>query len=65
MSAAELPRLIDYERAAEILGVPTKLLQKWVSRRAVPHVRLAARSVRFDEAELARWIEQRRVEAGR
>jgi excisionase family DNA binding protein len=61
VSAAELPKLVGYERAAELLDVPIKLLQKWTSQKRVPHVRLGPRIVKFDEAELARWIEDRRI----
>ena len=53
--------LLNYEEAAEFLGVQRGTLYAWVSLRRVPHVRFSARCVRFDAAELRAWVEARRV----
>lgn len=66
MSGLELtlaPRLVDYATAARYLGVPIGTLRSMVSRGQVPHVRLSARVVRFELADLDALIETRRVPA--
>jgi len=55
--------LLNYEEAAEFLGVQRGTLYSWVSLRRVPHVRFSGRCVRFDKAELGVWVEARRVSA--
>jgi excisionase family DNA binding protein len=57
-------RLLDYPSAAAYLGVPIGTLRSMVSRKQVPHIRLTARVVRFDLAELDAMIEARRVTIG-
>jgi excisionase family DNA binding protein len=63
---AELPtrRLLSYPEAAAYLGVPVGTLRSMVSRRQVAHVRLSARVVKFDLADLDAMIAARRVPAG-
>ena len=53
--------LLTYDEAAEFLGVRRGTLYAWVSQRRIPHLRLSARSVRFDKQELTAWVEARRV----
>ncbi|MDP2342263.1 MAG: helix-turn-helix domain-containing protein [Deltaproteobacteria bacterium] len=52
---------LTYEQAAEYLGVALPTLYSLVCRKAVPHVRLSARMVRFDVDDLDRWLDSRRV----
>lgn len=56
--------LLDYEQAAAFLGVRRGTLYSWVSTKRIPHLRLSGRLVRFDRAELQRWLDQRRVAVG-
>jgi len=56
--------LLDYNEAAELLGVRRGTLYAWVSLRRVPHIRFSARCVRFDKAELQVWVEGQRVKPG-
>lgn len=49
--------LLSYTQAAAKLAVPVGTLRAMVSRKRVPHIRLGPRVVKFDEAELDRWIE--------
>ena len=56
--------LLDYTEAAELLGVQRGTLYAWVSQRRVPHVRFSPRCVRFDKAELQRWVEGQRAKPG-
>jgi excisionase family DNA binding protein len=52
-------RLLDARAAAELLGVPATWLLAQARRDAVPHVRLG-KYVRFQAADLERWIETRK-----
>lgn len=53
--------LMNYPAAARVLGIPLGTLYCWVSRKAIPHVRLGPRLVRFDEEELRNWLNSKRV----
>lgn len=54
---------VDYIGAAAFIGVPIGTVRAWVARRQIPHLRLGPRLVRFDLADLRRWLDERRVEA--
>jgi excisionase family DNA binding protein len=60
-----MQKLLDYERAAELLGIPRGTLASMVHRRQVPHLRMGPRLVRFDQDELTAWANERRVEVAR
>ena len=65
MSPPTMARLlIGYPEAAAYLGVAVGTLRSMVSRRQIAHVRLSARVVRFDLADLDAMIAQRRVAVG-
>jgi excisionase family DNA binding protein len=55
--------VLTYEEAARLLRVSERTLERWVSERAVPFVRLPVRGrwsgVRFLRSELLRWLEKR------
>jgi excisionase family DNA binding protein len=48
-------KLIDAKAASRILGVRLPRLYELVRLRAVPHVRLGRRQIRFDPERLAEW----------
>ena len=48
-------RLLDARQAGDLLGVPGSWLLTQARRGQVPHVRLG-KYVRFDPADLERWI---------
>lgn len=48
-------RLVDAKAASEILGVRLARLYELVRLKAVPHVRLGQRQIRFDPERLAEW----------
>ena len=52
---------VDYIGAAAFIGVPIGTVRAWVARRQIPHLRLGPRLVRFDLADLRRWLDERRV----
>ncbi len=53
-------KMLDYAGAAAIVAVPVGTLYAWVHEDRIPYVRLGPRTVRFDEADLAAWLEERR-----
>lgn len=55
------PELLTYTQAAEFLGLIVGALYAKVHRKEIPRVRLGTRLVRFDKAELIRWVESGRV----
>ncbi len=55
-------KLLTYKQAAAFLNVELGTLYAWVHHKRVPFIRLSPRTVRFDEAELERWIGSRRQE---
>ena len=57
-----MERILTYAQAADLLAVPVGTLYAWVHLRRIPHIRISKRLVRFQRAELERWIEARRVE---
>ena len=57
-------RMLDYAGASEITGLCRGTLASLVHRRAVPHVRIGPRLVRFDRGELEAWLDARRVPLG-
>ena len=61
-NGVELPVLVGVETLAERLGVEVRFVRRLVAERRVPFVKVG-RYVRFDIAELAKWIDEQRVEA--
>jgi excisionase family DNA binding protein len=55
----EFPELIDIETLALLLGVGERYVRRMVSERRVPTVKVG-HLVRFDLAEISKWIEERR-----
>ncbi len=59
---AEEKRLLNYEEAAEYLGIKLNTLRNLVCRRAVPFVKIGTRTY-FTKPKLDAWIEEKSVEA--
>lgn len=59
-----MTRLLDIAAAAEHLNVTERWMRRAVAERRIPFVKVG-RFVRFDVCDLDRWIESRRVPAGR
>ena len=53
------PELIDIARLADLLGVGERYVRRMVAEGRVPTVKVG-RLVRFDLAEIRRWIEEQR-----
>ena len=59
----EASQMLTYRQAATFLGVPVGTLYAWVHTRAIPHVRLGPRLVRFSRSNLLAWVDARAVAA--
>jgi hypothetical protein len=56
--------LCNEAQAAAFLRVSPRALQKWrVTGRGPQYLRLSSRCIRYSEAELVRWIEERACRA--
>ncbi|GMU78731.1 MAG: hypothetical protein AMXMBFR46_15250 [Acidimicrobiia bacterium] len=55
-------RLLDVDAAAQYLSVTPRFIRRLVAERRVPFVRLG-RHLRFDPADLDRFVEAGRVDA--
>jgi excisionase family DNA binding protein len=50
------PELLTAAEAAKLLTIPVSTLQEHTRRGLIPHLRIG-RAVRYDAADLARWLE--------
>ena len=57
------PELIDISTLAKLLGVGKRYVRRMIAERRVPTVKVG-RLVRFDLAEIRRWIEKQRRPGG-
>jgi excisionase family DNA binding protein len=55
-------QLVNVNEAAEFLAVSPSTLYGWVWQRRIPFVKVG-RAVRFDMADLQRFVTQNRIEA--
>ena len=53
--------LLDYQEAAQLLGVTRGTLYAWVSQKRLPFIRFSGRCVRFERDVLLKWIAKHRV----
>ena len=56
--------LLDIDTVAAVLGVTRRHVQRLVSERRIPFLRVG-RFIRFDEASLNVWLDQQRCEPAR
>jgi excisionase family DNA binding protein len=57
---AELETFLDVGQVAEILGLSTATIRKWVLIRYIPYQKLG-RAVRFSAPEIREWVKTRTV----
>ena len=57
--ADTIPQLLTIEQLAERLGITVRHVRRLVAERRVPIVKVG-RLVRFDAADIARWLDSRR-----
>jgi excisionase family DNA binding protein len=53
-------RLLNINEASEYMGLSKNTLYSWVCQRTIPFVK-CSRLLRFDKADLDKWIEQRKI----
>jgi excisionase family DNA binding protein len=59
-----VPRLLTIDQLAEQLGITTRHVRRLIAERRVPYLKVG-KLVRFDPAEIAGWLDGRRVTCGR
>jgi excisionase family DNA binding protein len=59
-TSGELPQLLTMDQLAENLCVTPRHVRRLVDERRVPFLRVG-RFIRFDPAEIAEWLDSRRV----
>lgn len=59
----QFPELIDIETLARLLGVSERYVRRMVAERRVPTVKVG-HYVRFDLADVRRWVESQRRPIG-
>ena len=59
---AEVPQLLDMATVAAIMATSVRHIQRLVSERRIPYVKVG-HFVRFDQSELVAWLDERRVAA--
>ncbi|HET9893193.1 MAG TPA: excisionase family DNA-binding protein [Mycobacterium sp.] len=52
-------RFLSYREASRYLSIPIGTLRSMVSRKQVPHVRMGSKLVKFELADLDRWLDVR------
>ena len=57
---AEMETFLDVGQVAEILGLSTATIRKWVLIRYIPYRKLG-RAVRFSTPEIREWVKTRTV----
>ena len=55
-------RLLTATEVAQLLGVSPHVVLDWAAAGKIPSFKLAGKSVRFRESELATWLEDQRRE---
>jgi excisionase family DNA binding protein len=63
LGGAATSRRVNYQEAAEYLGLKLSTLRSMVCRRRVPHIRLGPQLVVFDLAQLDAWLAECAVPA--
>lgn len=59
---AEVPQLLDMATVAATMATSVRHIQRLVSERRIPYLKVG-HFVRFDQSELAAWLDERRVAA--
>jgi excisionase family DNA binding protein len=59
-TADPLPHLLDIPQLAEHLGINRRHVRRLIAERRIPYVKVG-RLIRFDLAEIASWVDDRRV----
>lgn len=63
-ASSALPRLLDINALADLLGVTPRHVRRLVAERRIPFVKWG-HLIRFDPQEVAAWLERARIPEGR
>lgn len=63
MEQLQFPELVDIKTVAKLLSVNERYVRRMVAERRLPMVKIG-RLLRFDLAEIRRWIEEQRRPSG-
>ena len=55
-----IPQLLTIDQVAERLGITVRHVRRLVAERHLPYYKVG-RLVRFDPAEIAQWLQTRRI----
>jgi len=58
---ANLSTLLTEEQAAEFLTVKPRTLRLWRQTRALPHIRITTKEIRYRASDLDEWLARRRT----
>ena len=58
-----LPRLLSIDQLADHLGTSPRHIRRLIAERRIPYVKVG-RLIRFDPAEIATWLDERRRPTG-
>jgi excisionase family DNA binding protein len=59
-TADTLPNLLDIDQLAEHLGTSRRHVRRLIAERRIPYVKVG-RLIRFDPADVSKWVDDRRV----
>ena len=54
-----MKKLISIKELSEHLGIPVESIYSWTAMKVIPFYKIG-RLVRFDEAEIDKWLEQKK-----
>jgi len=60
-TGAILTALLTEEQAAEFLTVKPRTLRLWRQTRALPHIRISSKEIRYRASDLDEWLARRRT----
>lgn len=57
-------KLIGIKELSEQIGIPVGTIYSWTSMKVIPHYKIG-RLVKFEEAEIEKWLEQRKQQVSK
>lgn len=54
-----MDRLLTARKVAALLNLELATVYKWTSQGRIPHIKLSARAIRFSEAAIMQWLQNK------
>ena len=54
-----MDRLLTAQKVAALLNLELATVYKWTSQGKIPHIKLSARAIRFSEAAITQWLQNK------